>query len=129
MQPLAKRILPAFLWAPSIAAVLLCAAGAAAFMGWLPGPGHAPDGRSIFNAGPAATALSGTLPDPAHVSCAVCGTIEAARETQWRGEETSLARLDVGARNKTAETDPNVATILESVLGDQAENRFKATGG
>ena len=93
METQASKFPPILLWTAGIAVILFCAAGIAAFAGWMPtsmggtGDGVMPDKHAANTAKPVARTA------PAKVRCAECGVIESMREIDVRGEGTGLGAV------------------------------------
>jgi len=88
------------LWIASVATTLLCAAGIAAFMAWMPTAIDNPKDHATLTelspmpAQPAGAkgdkASAGVVSDtPTRTRCAECGVIESVREIDTRGEQAA----------------------------------------
>ena len=88
------------IWIASVATTLLCAAGIAAFMAWLPAAIGNPNDDvglgdlSPMSAQPASAkgemAAAGVASDtPTRTTCAGCGVVELVREIETRGEQAA----------------------------------------
>jgi len=88
------------LWIASVATTLLCAAGIAAFMAWMPTAIDNPKDHATLTelspmpAQPAGAkgdeASAGVVSDtPTRTTCAGCGVIESVREIDTRGEHAA----------------------------------------
>ena len=114
METRTSRISPALIATASVAVILFCVAGVAAFMGWLPNSNAARD--SIMSDAPATltskpaaakarSAATSERPAPmqraanasakasAKVACAECGVVESVREIDTKGEGSGLGAV------------------------------------
>lgn len=133
------------LWVAAIALIVFCAAGIAAFMGWIPTSTGKPADPSLVGkldkpkASPAkvtpapAKAVAAPL---AAVKCAECGVIQSVREIESKGEGSGIGAAGgavVGGvlGNQVGDGDGRkVATVIGAVggavLGNEIEKRVKA---
>ena len=131
METQSNKFPPILLWTAGIAVILFCAAGIAAFMGWMPtsmggtGDGVMPDQYSANTAKPVARTA------PARARCAECGVIESMREIDVRGEGTGLGAVGgavvggVLGHQVGSGRGNDVATVLGAVGGAVAGNQIE----
>ena len=92
METQAGKFPPVLLWAAGVALILFCAAGIAAFMGWVPtSMGGISD--SVMPKHSANTSRPVARTAPARAKCAECGVVESMREIDVRGEGTGLGAV------------------------------------
>ena len=150
METQAKKFSPILLWTASIALTVFCAAGIAAFMGWIPASmGGTRDGirlekHSANTAKPVAERthaapiqVADSTPAPARAKCAECGVIESTREIDVRGDGTGLGAVGgavvggVIGHQVGRGRGNDVATVLGAVggavAGNQIEKQAKST--
>jgi outer membrane lipoprotein SlyB len=113
-----SRVSPALIWTAAISIIVFCAAGAAAFMGWLPGSNAAP-GTEISATPPKAAAATASrssatpersrpaerqadrqaarppVPAPVAVAatCLDCGVIESVRTVSAKGTGSGIGAV------------------------------------
>jgi outer membrane lipoprotein SlyB len=131
METQASKFPPILLWSAGIAVILFCAAGIAAFTGWMPtsmggtGDGVMPDKHSANTATPVARTAH------ARARCAECGVIESMREIDVRGEGTGLGAVGgavvggVLGHQVGSGRGNDVATVLGAVGGAVAGNQIE----
>jgi len=110
MEAGSSRISPVLITGASIAVIVFCVAGVAAFMGWLPNSNASrdsimPDSPSAVSSKPASSKarlaaarshpapIQGAASPPARSSCAECGVIESVREVETKGEGSGLGAV------------------------------------
>jgi outer membrane lipoprotein SlyB len=144
METQANKFPPILLWTAGIAVILFCAAGIAAFMGWIPtSTGGTSDSvmldqHSANMPNPVAqrtlTApmqVANNMPAPARARCAECGVIESMREIEVRGEGTGLGAVGgavvggVVGHQVGRGRGNDVATVLGAVGGAMAGNQIE----
>ena len=146
METQAKKFPPILLWTAAVAITVFCAAGIAAFMGWIPASmGGArdsimPNAYSSNAAKPVAkrtqTAMANNTA-PTRAKCAECGVVESMREIDVRGEGTGLGAVGgavvggVIGHQVGRGRGNDVATVLGAVggavAGNQIEKQVKST--
>ncbi len=113
------------MWIASVAVTLLCTAGIAAFMAWMPtAVGNPKDNAALAASSPIPThpasatgdaASAGVVSDtPTGVTCAECGVIESVREIDAHGERPAEStrsyeftiRFQDGSRRVFTEATP-----------------------
>jgi outer membrane lipoprotein SlyB len=142
METQANKFPPILLWTAGIAVILFCAAGIAAFMGWMPtsmggtGDSVTLDKQSANTATPVAKRTR-TAPvqvannTPARAKCAECGVIESMREIDVRGDGTGLGAVGgavvggVLGHQVGSGRGNDVATVLGAVGGAVAGNQIE----
>jgi len=143
METQTSKFPPALLWTAVIAVILFCAAGIAAFMGWIPtsmggtGDGVMLDKQSANTAKPVArtrtapTQVANNAPAPARARCLECGVIESTREIDVRGDGTGLGAVGgavvggVLGHQVGSGRGNDVATVLGAVGGAVAGNQIE----
>ncbi|OGA08876.1 MAG: hypothetical protein A3H33_01890 [Betaproteobacteria bacterium RIFCSPLOWO2_02_FULL_65_20] len=153
MTTQAGKFPPVLLWTAAIALILFCAAGIAAFMGWIPNSsgntgdgvmsGQNPANTPSAGARRAETAKPRTAPvqvarkDAEKTKCAECGVIESTRQIESRAEGTGLGAVGGavvggllgnqvgGGRGKDVMTV--VGAVGGGLAGNEIEKRVKST--
>jgi outer membrane lipoprotein SlyB len=144
METQARRIPPALVWITAGTVIAFCAAGTAAFMGWLPGSkaevitSSAPPAKS--HAATATPRAAPAAPSPAQRVarvCAECGIVESVREIETKGEGSGLGAVGGavaggvlghqvgGGRGQDVMTV--VGAVGGAVAGNEVEKRMKST--
>jgi outer membrane lipoprotein SlyB len=137
METQAKKFPPILIWTAGVALTLFCAAGIAAFMGWIPASmggtrdGMMPEKHSANAAQPVARRAA------APAKCAECGVIESMREISVRGDGSGLGAVGgavvggVIGHQVGSGRGNDVATVLGAVggavAGNQIEKQVKST--
>ena len=118
METQSNKISPALIWTAGIAMILFFGAGAAAFMGWIPGSAAHPGATAVLTppekspasaakpalAKPVAPKPQSTVEHskaPVHVAaapvalakCIDCGVIESTREVDTKGEGSGIGAV------------------------------------
>ena len=153
MEAGSSRISPVLITSASIAVIVFCAVGAAAFMGWLPNSNASRD--SVMSDGPAAvpskpavskarlgeTRRSGPgqrgADAPGKVACAECGVVESVREIDTKGEGSGVGAVggavvggllgnQVGA-GRGQDVMTVVGVVGGALAGNEVEKRAKSS--
>lgn len=148
MDTQAAKLSPILLWTAGVALILFCAAGIAAFMGWIPNSSGNP-GDSVMTERQAANlprieqAKPRRAPAqvvsnvPVKASCAECGVIESTREIETPAVGTGLGAVGGavvggllgnqvgGGRGKDVVTV--VGAVGGGLAGNEIEKRVKST--
>ena len=131
METQASKFPPILLWTAGVAVILFCAAGIAAFMGWIPTSMSGTRDSAMLDRHSAntATPVAKRAPAPARARCAECGVIESTREIDVRGEGTGLGAVGgavvggVIGHQVGRGRGNDVATVLGAVGGAVAGNQ------
>jgi len=130
METQAGKFPPVLLWAAGVALILFCAAGIAAFMGWVPtSMGGISD--SVMPKHSANTSRPVARTAPARTKCAECGVVESMREIDVRGEGTGLGAVGgavvggVLGHQVGSGRGNDVATVVGAVGGAVAGNQIE----
>jgi len=139
METQASKFPPILLWTAGVAVILFCAAGIAAFMGWIPTSMGGTSNSAMLDKHSANTAkpVAKRAPAPARAKCAECGVIESMREIDVRGDGTGLGAVGgavvggVLGHQVGSGRGNDVATVLGAVggavAGNQIEKRARST--
>jgi outer membrane lipoprotein SlyB len=133
-QAQASKSLHPLIWVAAIALIVLCAAGIAAVMGWIPGsagkPGEPPLAAKVEKPRPAASSRAAAV-------CAECGVVQSVREIDTKGEASGVGAVGgavVGGvlGNQVVRGDNRkVATVggavVGAVVGNEIEKHVKST--
>jgi outer membrane lipoprotein SlyB len=122
------------MWVAGIALIVFCGAGAAAFMGWIPGTAGKP-GEPSLAAKPdkprsAEKARSGAK-TPVAAICAECGVVQSVHEIETKGEGSGIGAAGgavVGGvlGNQVGQGDGRkIATVIGAVGGAVAGNEIE----
>jgi len=152
METRTTRISPVLIGTACVALILFCAAGVAAFMGWLPNSNAARDSvmsdapatltskPAVAKARPAAersAPMQRAANAPAKAACAECGVVESVREIDTKGEGSGLGAVGGavaggllgsqvgGGRGKDVMTV--VGAVGGALAGNEVEKRVKST--
>jgi outer membrane lipoprotein SlyB len=145
------RISPALVWTAGVAIIVFCAAGAAAFMGWLPSSAASPEGIVTEGTKSASKAVAPTRvasveraeARPARVqkaaapACTGCGVVESIREVASEGHGSGLGAVGgavaggVLGHQVGGGRGQDVATVVGVVggafAGNEVEKRMKSS--
>ena len=127
-----RKSLHPLVWVGAIALIVFCGAGAAAFMGWIPGSTAKPEEpRLVEKARPVKARVA------AVAVCAQCGVVQSVREIDTKGEGSGVGAVGgavVGGvlGHQVGDGDGRkVATVIGAVggavAGHQIEKHVKST--
>ena len=131
METQAGKFPPVLLWTAGVALILFCAAGIAAFMGWVPTSMGGTSGSVMPDKHSANTAKPVARTAPARAKCAECGVVESMREIDVRGEGTGLGAVGgavvggVLGHQVGSGRGNDVATVVGAVGGAVAGNQIE----
>src|SRR5688572_7746047 len=83
-----RKSLHPLVWVGAIALIVFCGAGAAAFMGWIPGSTAKPEEPRLVEKARAAKGLVAAV-----AMCAQCGVVQSVREIDTKGEGSGVGAV------------------------------------
>ena len=123
-----RKPLHPLMWIAGIVLIVFCSAGAAAFMGWIPGTASKPaEPRLSSKLDKPRTATK----TPVAAICAQCGVVQSVHEVQTKGEGSGIGVVGgavVGGvlGNQVGHGDGRkVATVIGAVGGAAAGNEVE----
>jgi len=118
------------MWLGGIALIVFCAAGVAAFVGWIPGSAAKPGEPRVAEKALAAPRAAAPRPRVA-AACAECGVVQSVQEIDTKGEGSGIGAVGgavVGGvlGNQVGHGDGRkVATVIGAVGGAVAGNEIE----
>ena len=136
MESQARKPLHPLMWIAGIVLIVFCGAGAAAFMGWIPGSASKPSEPGLTSKveKPRAAANAKVHAEPktpVAAICAQCGVVQSVHEVDTKGEGSGIGVVGgavVGGvlGNQVGHGDGRkVATVIGAVGGAVAGNEIE----
>lgn len=134
MQSQARRPLHPLIWIAGIFVIVFCGAGAAAFMGWIPGTASKPSEPGLsskLDKPRTAAKVHSEAKAPVAAICAHCGVVQSVHEVQAKGDGSAVGVVGgavVGGilGNQVGHGDGRkVATVIGAVGGAVAGNEVE----
>jgi outer membrane lipoprotein SlyB len=133
MESNTRKPLHPLMWIAGIVLIVFCSAGAAAFMGWIPGSASKPSEPGLTSKldKPKTTTKTPVTKTPVAAICAHCGVVQSVHEVNTKGEGSAIGVVGgavVGGvlGNQVGHGDGRkVATVIGAVGGAVAGNEIE----